>query len=119
MARVLARDRGDALVPVRLQSAEADALLGGMDEERKMASWHTVDERGTITSGGRAFAPLLHALNHPRAAALVGRHPKLADRAYYAVANRRDLLGRLIPDRAKRASRVRTARAAAGRSGPT
>jgi predicted DCC family thiol-disulfide oxidoreductase YuxK len=114
MARVLARDRAGALRPVALQSPEADALLHGMDEERRMASWHAVDERGSITSGGRAFGPLLSALNHPRAAALVERHPRLADRAYDAVANRRDLFGRLISEGAGRRARARVERSARG-----
>jgi len=119
MARVLARDRTGVLRPVALQSPEADALLGGIDEERKMASWHLVDEHGRVTSGGRALAPLLRALGWRRLAGLVDRFPAVFDRAYYAVASRRAAFGRLIPDRAKRASRARTAGAAAGRSGPT
>jgi predicted DCC family thiol-disulfide oxidoreductase YuxK len=117
MAKVLALDRRGALRPVALQSSEADALLGGMDRERKMASWHTVDTDGTVTSGGRALAPLLRALRQRRLADLVDRFPAFFDRAYYAVANRRTPLGRLIPARAKRASRARTAGASAGRSG--
>jgi predicted DCC family thiol-disulfide oxidoreductase YuxK len=115
MAKVLALDRSGALRPVALQSPEADVLLGGMDRERKMASWHAVDESGAVTSGGRAFAPLLRALRQPRLAALVDRFPAFFDRAYAAVANRRAMLGRLIPERAKRASRARTGGAEAGR----
>ena len=60
--RVLRWDRGRRLRPVALQDPEADELLGGMDEERKMASWHLVEEDGTVHSAGAAFPPLLRLL---------------------------------------------------------
>jgi predicted DCC family thiol-disulfide oxidoreductase YuxK len=42
LGKLLAWDRPRRLRPVALQDPEADALLGGMEEERRMASWHLV-----------------------------------------------------------------------------
>ena len=62
MARVLGADRRRALRPVAIQSAEGAALLAGLDEARRMASWHLVDPEGRRTSAGAAVAPLLRLL---------------------------------------------------------
>lgn len=100
---MLALDRRRALTPLALQDPASDALLGAMDEATKMGSWHFVDDDGRVTSGGRAFGPLLAHLPAGRAVA------RLADRAYDAVAQRRSLWGRLIPERAKQRARARIA----------
>ena len=60
--RILRWDRHGRLRPVALQDPEADELLGGMDEERKLASWHLVTADGRVYSAGAAFPPFLRLL---------------------------------------------------------
>lgn len=88
--RILRWDRHGRLRPVALQDPEADDLLAGVDEERKMASWHLVTEDGTVYSAGAAFPPLLRLLPGGRPlAALAAALPGLTDRAYRYVAHTR------------------------------
>jgi predicted DCC family thiol-disulfide oxidoreductase YuxK len=63
-----------------------------------MASWHLVGDDRQVYSGGAAFAPLLRLLpgGEPVARA-VACFPRLADKAYRAVADRRSFFGRLVP----------------------
>ena len=98
LAKVLAWDRRKRLRPVALQDAEAAELLPWMGIDRRMASWHLVTPDGRVASAGRAFGPLLRRLpgGWPLAA-LVERFPRAADRVYFAVADRRSTLGRLLP----------------------
>jgi predicted DCC family thiol-disulfide oxidoreductase YuxK len=90
VARILRWDRNGRLRPVALQDPEADSLLGGMDEERKMASWHLVAADGRVYSAGAAFPPLLRLLpgGWPLGA-VVDAFPGLAERAYRHVARTR------------------------------
>src|SRR3712207_2420034 len=63
MGVLLAWDRRHTLTPVALQDEDAaDRLLGGMDHQRRMASWHLVTPEGDVQSGGRALTPLLRLL---------------------------------------------------------
>jgi predicted DCC family thiol-disulfide oxidoreductase YuxK len=101
MGKVLALDRRGVLEPLALQDPSAEALLPGMDEETRMRSWHLVED-GRVSSAGQAFGPLLRLL-------LGGPAAALADRAYYAVANRRSSFGRLVTEAAKRRARARIA----------
>jgi predicted DCC family thiol-disulfide oxidoreductase YuxK len=88
--RVLRWDRQGRLRPVALQDPEADELLDGMDEERKMASWHLVAADGRVYSGGAAFPPLLRLLPGGRPlAAVTAAFPGLTERAYRYVARTR------------------------------
>jgi predicted DCC family thiol-disulfide oxidoreductase YuxK len=88
--RILRWDRHGRLRPVALQDPEADELLGGMDEERKLASWHLVAPNGEVYSAGAAFPPLLRLLPGGRALAWVTRaFPGLTERAYRHVARTR------------------------------
>jgi len=103
MGKLLALDRDRALRPLALQDPAAGPLLGAMDEPTRMGSWHFVDDDGRVTSGGRAFGPLLAHLPAGRALA------RLADRGYDAVAGRRSLWGRLISGPAKQRARDRIA----------
>jgi predicted DCC family thiol-disulfide oxidoreductase YuxK len=90
VSRILRWDRDGRLRPVALQDPEADELLGGMDEKRKMASWHLVTEDGRVYSAGAAFAPLLRLLPGGRPlAALTAAFPGLTERAYRHVARTR------------------------------
>jgi acetyl esterase len=104
MGKLLALDRHHALEPLALQDPASDALLpDDMGEEEKMRSWHLVDDDGRVTSGGRAFGPLLAQL--PAGQALA----RLADRTYYAITERRTLWGKLVTDGAKARARARIA----------
>ena len=62
VSRLLRWDRNGRLRPVALQDPEADELLGDMDEEQRMASWHLVEADGRVYSAGAAFPPLLRLL---------------------------------------------------------
>jgi predicted DCC family thiol-disulfide oxidoreductase YuxK len=97
LRKVLALDRRGRLRPVALQDPEADALLGGMDEERKMASWHLVQPDGSVHFAGAAFPPLLRHLPGGRPlAALTAALPRATERAYRWAADNRSRLGRLF-----------------------
>jgi predicted DCC family thiol-disulfide oxidoreductase YuxK len=102
LGKVLAWDRRRRIRPVSLQSKEADELLGGMGEERRMGSWHLVDDQG-VHSAGAGFAPMLRLL--PGAtplSALARRMPDATERGYRFVSSRRSLWGKLVTDGAKR-----------------
>jgi predicted DCC family thiol-disulfide oxidoreductase YuxK len=104
VGKVLALDRRRELRPVALQDPAGAALLpAAMGEEERMGSWHFVDDDGRVTSGGRAFGPLLA---HLPAGELLAR---LADRAYAFVADRRSVWGGLVTDAAKERARARIA----------
>jgi predicted DCC family thiol-disulfide oxidoreductase YuxK len=90
VSRLLAWDRRGRLRPVALQDPEADELLGGMDAEQKMASWHLVTADGRVYSAGAAFPPLLRLLPGGRPlAAVAAAFPGLTERAYRYVARTR------------------------------
>ncbi len=116
LAKILRWDRAQRLRPVAIESAEGGAMLADMPQEQRLASWHLVLEDGRRYSGGDAFAPLLAML--PAGApfgALAGRFPRLAQRAYGAVASRRSPLGRRLPRRSVSAADAVVARRAASR----
>jgi predicted DCC family thiol-disulfide oxidoreductase YuxK len=93
LSKVLAWDRRGALRPVALQDPEADLLLGAMDPERRMASWHLVTPEGRVYSAGAAFPPLLRLLPGGRPlSALTAAFPRATERAYRWVADNRGRL---------------------------
>ena len=95
--KVLAWDRRHRLRPLALQDPEAEALLPGMDEAQKMASWHLVTPEGRVYSAGAAAPPLLRLLpGGSLLAAILGLAPPFTDRAYRFVARNRDRFGRLL-----------------------
>jgi predicted DCC family thiol-disulfide oxidoreductase YuxK len=92
-----------ALRPLPLGTAEADRLLADLMPERRNASWHLVDGGGRRNSAGAALAPALAFLPGGRIpAALVARMPHITERAYRWVADHRGLLGRFVPQAARR-----------------
>ena len=103
MGKLLALDRDRALRPLALQDPAAGPLLGAMDEATRMGSWHFVDDDGRVTSGGRAFGPLLAHLPAGRALA------RLADRGSKPSPVAARCAGRLIPGAAKQRARDRIA----------
>jgi predicted DCC family thiol-disulfide oxidoreductase YuxK len=95
--KVLAWDRDGRVRTMELQDPEADALLGGMEEGVKMASWHLVTPDGHVYSAGAAAPELLRLLPGGRPlAAVLAAFPGATDRAYRAVAGNRDRFGRLV-----------------------
>jgi predicted DCC family thiol-disulfide oxidoreductase YuxK len=101
LSKVLALDRDRHLRPVPLQGEESDMLLRRMDHSRKLASWHLVDEEGTIYSGGAALGPLLRILPFGGPFALLASSfPGAGDFLYRLVAANRELLGKIIGEQA-------------------
>jgi predicted DCC family thiol-disulfide oxidoreductase YuxK len=96
-AKMLRWDRGRSLRASPLQGREAEALVAGMDQARKMASWHLVSTDGAVRSGAAAVAPLARMLPGGRPIAYVAElFPGLTRLAYRLVARHRGTLGRLI-----------------------
>ena len=97
-SKILAWDRRGRLRAIPLRGAEADALLPGMNRERRFASWHLVtgDE---IHSGGAAVAPLARLLPGAPIAVVAEFAPAITDRAYRWVARHRERLGRALGER--------------------
>ena len=103
LGKVLAWDRRGSIRPVAIQSEEADRLLAGMPEQERLASWHLVEQNGTVRSAGEAFPRLFQLLPAaPPLAALTARAPRATDRAYRWVAGNRARWGRVVSDGAKR-----------------
>jgi predicted DCC family thiol-disulfide oxidoreductase YuxK len=103
LALLLSWDRRSALEILALGSPEADRLLADLTPEQRNSSWHLVDESSRRNSAGAALAPALTLLPGGRGpAALVARIPHLTERGYRWVVDHRGLLGRLIPNAARR-----------------
>jgi predicted DCC family thiol-disulfide oxidoreductase YuxK len=103
LGKVLSWDRRAEVRPVPLGSAEANRLLAGMPREDQFASWHLVDQEGTLHSAGAGFPPLLRLLPAGAPlAALASGAPRLADRGYRFVAGHRSWWGKLVTEGAKR-----------------
>jgi predicted DCC family thiol-disulfide oxidoreductase YuxK len=91
------------LRPLPLGTAEADRLLADLTPARRNASWHLVDSSGRRNSAGAALAPALTLLPGGRGpAALIARMPHLTERGYRWVVDHRGLLGRFVPNAARR-----------------
>jgi len=96
-------DRGRRLRFATIQGPLGDERLGDLPPERRLASFHFVDEEGRRTSGGAALAPLFDRL--PGGAALgtgLGAAPGAVDRGYHLIADNRIPLSRLVPGAFKR-----------------
>jgi predicted DCC family thiol-disulfide oxidoreductase YuxK len=113
LALVLRADRRRVLRPAPIQGPEGDRLLADLPPERRLASWHLIDDAGHRHSGGEALTVMLRALPAGRPLAAVGdAMPGLTERAYRWVADHRSLLSKPIPAAAKeRARRYVAARA--------
>jgi predicted DCC family thiol-disulfide oxidoreductase YuxK len=111
MAKLLAWDRRKALRPVALQDPEADALLEGMAEDRKMGSFHLVEPGGAVRSGGDALAPLARLLPHGApVAALATTFPGPTRFAYDLVSRHRARLAKVVGEQACRVDPERVRR---------
>jgi predicted DCC family thiol-disulfide oxidoreductase YuxK len=103
LGKVLAWDRRGSIRPVAIQSEEADRLLTGMPEQERLASWHLVEQNGTVRSAGEAFPRLFRLLpGGSPVAALTARAPRATERGYRWVAGNRSRWGMLVSKGAKR-----------------
>ena len=99
--RVLRWDRRGALRALPIQSEEGGRLLDGMDDRRKLNSWHLASPGGLIDSGGAAVAPLARLLPLGGPLALIARSfPAATDALYRMIARHRTGLARLVGARA-------------------
>jgi predicted DCC family thiol-disulfide oxidoreductase YuxK len=115
LRKILSWDRHHRLRPVAIQDPEADRLLGGMEQEKKMGSWHLVTPDGRVYSSGAAVPPLMDLLPAGKPIALLtSTFPGTTEALYGFVSRNRGTLGRYfhagrsaaIPD-TKRASSTR------------
>ncbi|MBV9817952.1 MAG: DUF393 domain-containing protein [Solirubrobacterales bacterium] len=107
LAWVLRWDRDRRLRPASIQGPDGDRWLAAMPPERRLASWHLVDEDGEVSSGGRALPAVFRRLpGGAPLAALAALRPPATDAAYDWVAAHRSLLGRPIPAAAKERART-------------
>ncbi len=103
LAGVLLWDRERGLRPVTIQGTEGAALLAGMNEETRLASWHLVPPGEVPVSAGAAFPAVFRRLpGGGPFAALAERFPRVADRGYRWVAENRTALSKLVPGAVKR-----------------
>jgi predicted DCC family thiol-disulfide oxidoreductase YuxK len=94
--KILAWDRNRRLRPVAIQSEEGQRLLADVEPERRLDSWHLVED-GKVSSAGAAAPRLFEALPGGRPLAAVLRaFPGATERAYRWVAGHRDLMARLL-----------------------
>ena len=99
--RIRRWDRRRTLRVIPIRSAEGDALLGDMDPRTKTASWHFVDAKGVVRSGGDAAAPLFALLPGGKPlATMANLFPGATGRLYRLVARNRERLGRALGERA-------------------
>ena len=99
--RVLEWDRRGALRAVPIQSEEGDRLLDGMDDRRRLDSWHLASRGGRVDSAGAAVAPLARLLPLGGPLALVaGAFPAATDALYRTLARHRATLARVVGVRA-------------------
>ena len=97
LGKLLAWDRHRCLRPVALQDPEAHTLLGAMDPERRMSSWHLVTPDGRVHSAGEAVAPMLRLLPGGRPlAALAAAFPRVIEQVFSFVASHRGRVGQLV-----------------------
>ncbi len=83
-----------------LGSAEADGVLGGIDPDTRMASWHlAIGDR--VWSGGAAIVPLMQLLpGGGPFARLAESFPRTTDVLYRLVAEHRAAIGAALGQRA-------------------
>jgi predicted DCC family thiol-disulfide oxidoreductase YuxK len=108
LATVLRADRKGVVRTAAIQGPEGDRHLAHMSPEQRLASWHLVEDDGTVHSGGDALTVLLRRLPVGRPlAGLTGRAPGVTERGYAWIARNRSTLSRPIPAAAKARARTR------------
>lgn len=99
-ALVVIAGRSANLEPVPLQDPRSGVLLAPVPPPLRVRSWHLVDSRGRVASGG-AGVPVLCGLlpGFGWLGPLSRAAPDVTERVYAGLAGNRHRLGRLIPDR--------------------
>jgi predicted DCC family thiol-disulfide oxidoreductase YuxK len=91
---------GDAFEPVPSQSERAAEALPGMDQDRRMASWHLLLADGSVYSAGAAVPELMRFLPGVRSLAPAARRFHVPiDALYRLVARHRHQLSRFVGER--------------------
>jgi predicted DCC family thiol-disulfide oxidoreductase YuxK len=99
--QVLRWDRRGALRALPIQSEEGDRLLDGMDDRRRLSSWHLASPDGRVDSAGAAVGPLTRLLPLGAPLALMaGVFPAATDALYRTLARHRTTLARVVGVRA-------------------
>ncbi|HTA14238.1 MAG TPA: DCC1-like thiol-disulfide oxidoreductase family protein [Solirubrobacteraceae bacterium] len=102
LATLLKWDRTGRLTPVAIQSTRGEQLLAELEPQDRLASWHLVDARGALRSGGAAIPVVFDALPCGKPiASIAERFPATTARAYVWIAGHRVLLGRPLGARAR------------------
>jgi predicted DCC family thiol-disulfide oxidoreductase YuxK len=115
VSKLLAWDRRHRLRPVAIQDPEGQRLLEAVSEGDRLASWHLIEEDGSVRSAGAGFPPLLRELpGGGPLASLASRAAGPVDRGYRLIARNRQRLGPLLSDGAKRRADRRIADRASG-----
>lgn len=96
-ARLRSWDRRGALRFETIQGRTGRELLRALPVDRRLEAMHAVTRAGTVRTGGAALPDILRVLpGGAPIARLAASAPGLTERAYRAVAARRDRLGRML-----------------------
>jgi predicted DCC family thiol-disulfide oxidoreductase YuxK len=107
LAWLLRWDRAGLLRPASIQGEEGERVLAGMPAQARLSSWHVLDERGRLRSGGAALATVLELLPGGGVlAALARAQPRATELGYRWVADHRTSLSRVVSSAAKRRARA-------------
>ena len=101
-ALVARTDKTGRLAVLPFSDPDADRRLGSLTPEERAASMHLVRRDGSVVSAGAAFTELLRGtpgLRHlARRAQRSPAVQRAIDRVYWAIADNRSHLGKLVPD---------------------
>lgn len=111
-------DTAGHLHPVAIQSEEGQQLLGPVPPERRLDSFHFIDDQ--VLSGGAALPSLFrHLPGGGVPAAVFERLPGPTDRGYEWISAHRSQISRLVPSRLKARAARRLSAAAHDERGHT
>jgi predicted DCC family thiol-disulfide oxidoreductase YuxK len=95
---MLAWDRDHRLWPAPILGPVGERWLAGMSVEARLASWHIVEDGGSVSSAGGGIVRILEYVPGGRLVGLPLRLvPWAVERAYWFVAGRRSRLSRFVP----------------------
>lgn len=114
VAQLLRLDRAHRITPAAIQDT-AGTDLAGIPADRVLSSFHARAGGAPPVSAGAALTVLLSGLAVLRPfGRLSARFPRLTERAYFFVADRRGRWAKLIPESAKQRARATVAARSAG-----
>jgi XTP/dITP diphosphohydrolase len=101
-ALVARTDKSGRLAVLPFCDPDADRRLGSLSPEERAASMHLVRRDGSVLSAGAALTELLSGTPGLRLLARRARRSpavqRVIDRGYWAIADNRSRLGKLVPD---------------------